>query len=111
MVQFIPVETAPVAELRDAGFIGMNYDKLGDIHCFRVGGVELRHLQLAGTKPFASESTADHFVLYRGPLESVTDDTGRVFERGVRKKVDAATWTMFHEAPYSDHFTCFRCAT
>lgn len=111
MVQWIPVETLPAEELRQAGFVGLNYDKLGDIHCFKVNGIELRQMQLAGIKPQVPADTWDHYVLYLGPLESVVDDRGTTYERGKRTKVDAATWTQFRQAPYEDHFTCFRCAT
>lgn len=111
MVQWIPVETLPAEELAQAGFIGLNYDKLGDIHCFRVNGTELRQLQLAGFKPTTSADEQDHYVLYRGPLEQVTDDRRQIYRRGVRVKVDAATWSLFRQSPYDEHFTCFRCAT
>lgn len=110
MVQWIPVETVPEQELRAEGFVGLNYDKLGDIHCFQVNGVELRQLQLTARKPPSSLNSAEHFVLYRGPHQQVTDEHGRVFERGVRKLVDQSTWQLFHEAPYDSHFTCLRCA-
>lgn len=110
MVQWIPEETVPEHELRAAGFVGLNYDKLGDIHCFQVNGVELRQLQLTGVKPAASKNELEHFVLYRGPHACVTDEAGRVFERGVRKSVDQSIWQLFREPPYQSHFTCFRCA-
>jgi len=110
LVQFIPIDSQPAEELKAAGFVGLTFDKLGDIHCFRVNGIELRQMQLAGIKPLVSESTWDHFVLYRGPLARVTDDQGGVFERGVRQKVDAATWSLFRSAPFDEHFTCLRCA-
>lgn len=110
MVQWIPVETVPEKELRTAGFVALNYDKLGDIHCFQVNGVELRQLQLTAMKPTVSESSSEHFVLYRGPHQRVVDDIGRTFERGVRVSVDQGTWQLFQEAPYESHFTCFRCA-
>ncbi len=31
-------------ELTIAGFIGINYDLIGDIHCFQVNGIELSQL-------------------------------------------------------------------
>lgn len=110
-VREVPVETEPLAELTAAGFVGLSCDKLGDIHCFRVGGVELRELQLTATKPVSGNGAAAYRVLYRGPLARVTDERGRTFERGRRVPVDESTWRLFQEPPFAQHFTCFRCST
>src|SRR5262249_51541085 len=53
LVQAVPVQTEPLDALRRAGFEGLHYEKLGDIHCFRVNGVELRELRLKARKPTA----------------------------------------------------------
>jgi hypothetical protein len=86
--------TVPEHELRAAGFVGLNYDKLGDIHCFQVNGVELRQLQLTGVKPAASKNELEHFVLYRGPHACVTDEAGpslRTRREEVRRSEHMAT--------------------
>jgi catechol 2,3-dioxygenase-like lactoylglutathione lyase family enzyme len=110
MVRRIPVSTEPLNELGEAGFVGLNYDKLGDIHCFSVNGVELRELQLTAVKPAEQTGLDDYVVLYRGPWERITDDRGRTFVRGERTAVDRSTWRLFSQAPYAEHFCCFRCA-
>lgn len=110
MVQAVPLETEPPRELAAAGFVGFLYEKLGDIHCFQVNGVELREMQLTGIKPAVSATETPYAVLYRGPLDSVTDDRGQVYRRGVRAAVDEATWNLLREDPFAEHFTCFHCS-
>jgi hypothetical protein len=51
MVSRVSVQSEPVEAFRRAGFGGLVYEKLGDIHCFSVNGVELRELRLQGRKP------------------------------------------------------------
>jgi hypothetical protein len=109
LVQTIPVATQPLDELQQAGFVGMFYDRLGDIHCFTVNGVELREMQLVGCKPFGTATVADWSVLYRGPMNRLIDEQGRKYPRGERVLVDESTWRLFRREPFSEHFTCFPC--
>jgi catechol 2,3-dioxygenase-like lactoylglutathione lyase family enzyme len=111
VVRRISVETLPLDELSTAGFIGWFYEKLGDIPCFQVEGVELRDMQLTGFKPFEGASADEHFVLYRGPLAQLRWNDDYVFPRGVRVRVDASLWRLFREPPFAEQFTCFHRAT
>lgn len=111
MVRSVPVETEPLRKLRLAGFVGMFYERLGDIHCFSVDGIELRELQLVGFKPFSDIDGATRFVMYRGPLSQLTDDGGRAYHRGYRVAVDTATWQLYRRPPFHDQFVCFPCTT
>jgi hypothetical protein len=112
MVRHIPIATTALDELAAGGFTGLFYERLGDIHSFQAGGVELREMRLIGIKPFDEKSTDEnragtqYFVLYRGPLAQV-NEANRVFPRGKRVWVDAATWRLFREAPFAEQFTCF----
>lgn len=106
LVQQIPLETLALDELSAVGFSGLFYESLGDIHCFRVGGVELREMRLVGTKPFP-DAPGDYFVLYRGPMAKMLADDKREFPRGERVRVDAATWQLFRRPPFAEHFVCF----
>jgi catechol 2,3-dioxygenase-like lactoylglutathione lyase family enzyme len=81
MVQWVPVETEPLEALRRLGFGGLFYEKLGDVHCFQVDGVELREMRLVGYKS-AGASWPTVAVVYKGPFEQVTDEEGTVFRRG-----------------------------
>ncbi|MEO8164655.1 MAG: ArsI/CadI family heavy metal resistance metalloenzyme [Betaproteobacteria bacterium] len=110
MVQHIPLESAPSAELVGAGFVGLWHDKLGDIHCFQLGGVELRELRLSGFKPARSDGARTRTVMYRGPLAHVVDEQGQTFPRGQRVQVGFASWSLLRQAPFADDFTCFACA-
>jgi catechol 2,3-dioxygenase-like lactoylglutathione lyase family enzyme len=108
LVQAIPVETAPLDALRAAGFVGLFYQRLGDIHCFSVNGVELRELQLVGYKPAGPAALDEqHAVMYHGPLARLVDEQGRSFPRGQRVAVDAATWNLLSHPPLAECFTCF----
>jgi hypothetical protein len=107
MVQTVPIQTEPLEQLRRAGFVGLFYQRLGDIHCFAVDGVELRELLLTGVKPMPAAAQQEHCVLYRGPLERLQDDAGRSYPRGQRVTVDAATWQLFQTPPFAELFTCF----
>jgi catechol 2,3-dioxygenase-like lactoylglutathione lyase family enzyme len=89
MVQRVPVETEPLEALRRAGFGGLYYEKLGDIHCFNVNGVELREMRLIGLKP-ADASDGSVAVVYKGPFEQVTDEDGTVFRCGEQVAVSQA---------------------
>jgi catechol 2,3-dioxygenase-like lactoylglutathione lyase family enzyme len=110
LVRRIPVETEPLDELSTAGFTGLNYEKLGDIHCFQAGGVELREMRLTGIKPFRDEAPATHFVLYKGPFTEIATENNQVFPRGERMQVDAATWRLLRQPPFAEHFASFLAA-
>src|SRR5262249_20645283 len=81
LVRHVPVETEPLEALKQAGFGGLFYEKLGDVHCFSVGGVELREMRLVGWKA-AGGAWPGVVVVYKGPLESVTDEDGLTYRRG-----------------------------
>lgn len=107
LVRRIPEATAALEELSAAGFVGLFYERLGDIHCFHVGGVEFREMRLTGIKPCVSEIETDQAVLYKGPLAQVVSGNGQAFPRGVRVNVDSATWQQFRQPPFAEQFTCF----
>src|SRR5688572_8666762 len=48
-------------------------------------------------EPLAGEAS---FVMYRGPLARVKDESGREFPRGRRVAVDGATWRQFRLPPF-----------
>jgi catechol 2,3-dioxygenase-like lactoylglutathione lyase family enzyme len=81
LVERVPVETEALEALRQAGFRDIFYERLADIHCFNVGGIELREMRLSGFKP-AAATTGTCSIMYKGPFEQVEDDDGTVFPRG-----------------------------
>ena len=101
LVQRVPVETEPLAALRAAGFVGAFYEKLGDIHCFSVNGVELREMRLLARKPALASSAV---VLYKGPFAEVEAECGTVLRRGVQTPVPAETAAALRAGPTAEAF-------
>jgi len=89
MVERVPEETEPLEVLLRSGFAGLFYEKLGDIHCFRVNDVELREMRLVGWKPGAA-GTDSAAVVYKGPYAEVADEGGTVYPRGAAVVVSRA---------------------
>jgi catechol 2,3-dioxygenase-like lactoylglutathione lyase family enzyme len=103
-VQRIPVETEPLEALRKAGFGGLFYEKLGDIHCFQVNGVELREMRLVGWKSAGAGSPTVQ-VVYKGPFAQVTDEEGGVYRRGETVAVAPAQAERMRLGPAAGQFT------
>ena len=80
-VERVPLETEPLDLLRQAGFVDVQFEKLGDIHCFQVNGVELRELRLTATKP-ADRDDGVVAIVYKGPFAEIELDEGVVLRRG-----------------------------
>jgi catechol 2,3-dioxygenase-like lactoylglutathione lyase family enzyme len=104
LVQRVPVETEPLEALRRAGFGGLFYEKLGDIHCFQVNGVELREMRIVGWKS-SGDSRATVAVVYKGPFEQVTDEDGTVYRRGEQVVVGRPQAERLRLGPAADQFT------
>jgi SAM-dependent methyltransferase len=104
MVQHVPVETEPLEALRRAGFGGLFYEKLGDVHCFQINGVELREMRIVGWKS-AEASSPPVAVVYKGPFEQVTDEDGTVYHRGEQVVVGWAQAERLRFGPAADQFT------
>jgi catechol 2,3-dioxygenase-like lactoylglutathione lyase family enzyme len=85
-VRHVPLESEPPRLLERAGFVGMRLLKLDAKPCFVRGEAALREMQLEGWKPAAGRGAAQS-ALYKGPFRQVTDDAGRVYERGQRVPV------------------------
>jgi len=103
LVQAIPVWTELQETLTAAGFAGLSFEKLGDIHCFRINGVELREARLLGWKPEAA-GTVVGSVLYKGPFVQVEDDDGAIYPQGERVPVTARAWQVLRSGPVADQF-------
>jgi catechol 2,3-dioxygenase-like lactoylglutathione lyase family enzyme len=104
LVQRVPVETEPLEALGRAGFGGLFYEKLGDVHCFHVNGVELREMRLHGRKPPGDNGSSPVTVLYKGPFEEVADEAGTVYPRGVAVRVSAAQAGLLRRGPAAEQF-------
>lgn len=89
----------------DAGFYGVELVKFDDQPWQTVEGIEFRSVTIQAFKgkqgPCFERNQA---VIYKGPFESVTDDDGHQFHRGVREAVCDKTFRLLQQAPYTGSF-------
>jgi catechol 2,3-dioxygenase-like lactoylglutathione lyase family enzyme len=104
LVRRVPTWDDVASALSRAGFSGVFFEKLGDIHCFRVNGVELRETQLSAWRPAEADSSPTQFVLYKGPFERITDEDGAVYPRGERVAVIARVAERLKHGPAGGQF-------
>ena len=102
LVRRVPVETEPLDLLNRAGFVGLFFENLGDIHCFQVNGVELRELRLHGWKPRTNREPSA--VMYKGPLDAVTSECGTTFRRGEIVTLSGDSVARLRSGPSGDQF-------
>ncbi len=109
LVQRVPAWNELVETLSQAGFCGVFFEKLGDIHCFGVDGIELREARLIARRTDdAGGELVD--VLYKGPFEQVIDDQGNVYPRGERVTVPAGTRQFLQCSEMAGQFLFFSAA-
>jgi catechol 2,3-dioxygenase-like lactoylglutathione lyase family enzyme len=104
VVQQVPLETDALEWLERAGFRDHFFERLGDIHCFGVGGVELREMRLTAVKPPPGAEEWSCPVMYKGPFGEVIDDDGTVFRRGERTLVRASQAERLRRGPAAEQF-------
>lgn len=85
-VQFVPVESDVVGQLRAAGFQGIRMLKFDAKPCFVREGIPMRETQIEAWKPGVNTESLVS-VLYKGPFAEIRDDEGNVFRRGEWVKV------------------------
>ena len=103
MVERVPLETEPLELLRQSGFVDVNYEKLGDIHCFQVDGVELRELQLTAIKP-GDRHEGLVTVIYKGPYSEIELDDGLVLKRGETVSISKTVADRLRSGPAAEAF-------
>ena len=84
----LPTHGEPVERFQAVGFVAMQFVKLTEEPWFRREEVELREAKVIGWKPQAA-SKESRRVVYKGPFEQVTDESGTVYPRG---EVVAVGW-------------------
>jgi len=102
MVSRVPVQTFPIDELTNAGFVGLQITKYSDKAWFEHDGVELREVKIVGFQPEAS--TGKRRVLYKGPFAEAVDEFGTVYPRGQRVEVNEAVWELLRRGAVADNF-------
>jgi hypothetical protein len=94
LVQRVPTETGPLAELLAAGFVNAQVTKLSESAVFTHGQAEMREIKLTASKPLAPSAApnAEPVVTYTGPFAEAVDDTGQVYRRGAPVSISARQW-------------------
>jgi catechol 2,3-dioxygenase-like lactoylglutathione lyase family enzyme len=105
-IEVVPIEHEPMDRLTEAGFVGVFFEQLGDIICFKVEGVQLRKMRLRGTNP-APSGTGAFAVCYRGPFDWVELDEGPVLRRGETVNVPEALWRLLKAGPAASQLTFY----
>lgn len=102
-VEHTPLDTELVNELEAAGFVGIQYAKFGASPCFHYSSVEMRETKLLAYQPGSAEQ-ATCLAIYKGPFRESRDDSGRVFRRGERVRIDAATRDLLKRSSAAEQF-------
>jgi hypothetical protein len=102
MVSRVPVETVPLAELAQAGFVGLQITRYSDKPWFVHDGVGLREVKLIAWQPGAAGQKRR--VLYKGPFAKAIDEAGTEYPRGERIEVSEATWDLLRRGAAAEQF-------
>lgn len=98
-------ESAFLDAFANVGFIGLEMPVLQATPWQTVEGIEFRSATVIAYKgedaPCYEHNEA---VIYRGPYQQVTDDTGHTFQRGERTAVCRKTFNMMTSEPYGNDF-------
>jgi catechol 2,3-dioxygenase-like lactoylglutathione lyase family enzyme len=103
LVKHAPMAEEVVAWLREAGFVSLYLQKLGERHHFEHEGVRMREVMVVGWKPPVADGGAT--VVYRGPFTRAIDDAGNEYVMGARVRVDGATAARLRRGLMADLFT------
>jgi hypothetical protein len=105
VVQVVPLLADVVALLGQTGFINVQLVKYGGSPCFVQQGAELRETRLeAFTRGQTNTEEEMVRVVYKGPLNQLTDDGGTIFERGKPTLVPAPVWQQLAASTMSESF-------
>jgi catechol 2,3-dioxygenase-like lactoylglutathione lyase family enzyme len=102
LVRHAPLVEELMTSLREAGFVGLYVQKLGERNNFEHDGVRMREVMIVGWRPPVAESPA--LVVYKGPFARVVDDAGREFRAGERVEVDGETAAALRRGLLAEQF-------
>lgn len=102
-VKSVPLRTDLMAALEEIGFVDLRLTTFRSGACFEHEGMPLRETQIAARRPTpcSSESCS---VVYKGPFQTVTDDEGHVWRRGIATSISTSRWKSLQELPIADMF-------
>ena len=87
---------------RDAGFQGLEIVQRQAEPWQLIDGIEFRSVTVRAYRGAGGPCLERHqAVIYKGPFQSVRDDDGHVFERGLRTAVCDKTFNLLKTGPYA----------
>jgi catechol 2,3-dioxygenase-like lactoylglutathione lyase family enzyme len=105
MVSRVPVQSRPLLELAEAGFVGLHITRYSDQAWFKHDGAELREVKVLAWQPGGAGATRR--VLYKGPFAKAVDEAGAEYPRGQRVEVSEATWDLLRRGAAAEQFLFF----
>lgn len=102
-VRVIPLEDDVLSAVQTRGFHRLEMAKFRSDPCFTHDGVQMRELLLTAVKP-AEPNGRTVSLLYRGPFQQLTDDSGVTFMRGRRTEVPLVIAEALQSGPMRDAF-------
>lgn len=105
-VKRVPIESEPLRELAEAGFVSLQITKLAGKPVFEHGAVEMREIKVTARNPAVPEPTEAAYpvVVYKGPFAETTDDTGTTYLRGRRTTVSWQQWEQLAQSAAARQF-------
>ncbi len=90
--------------LEEAGFYGIDIEKLDAKPWQKVEGIEYRSMTIIAYKGKEGPCyDKNHAVIYKGPFKEVLDDDGHKLLRGARMAVCEKTFEILTKEPYQKH--------
>jgi catechol 2,3-dioxygenase-like lactoylglutathione lyase family enzyme len=105
VVKHVPVRSALLQAVHDAGFEQVALTKFGSNPCFTLGDAELRETMIEARTRASDGCEGWIDIVYKGPFVSIQDDEGHVFPRGERVSICNATWKAMETAGVASQFT------
>jgi catechol 2,3-dioxygenase-like lactoylglutathione lyase family enzyme len=104
LVQRVPAVSEILDDFVRAGFAGMYFEKLGAITCLQIEGSDLREMRLSARRPGPPTGAPRHRVIYKGPLQQVTDESGTIYPRGTMVLVTEQARQLLERCPAAGQF-------
>ncbi len=103
-VERVPSSREVADALMTAGFVDIRFEKLSEKAYFTFAGVRMREFALVARKPGFRPAAASHQVVYLGPMASVSDDAGNVFQRGALTSLNVHDWQLLQNGTSAAQF-------
>ena len=104
-VKHVPVRTALLQKLADAGFVDCRLTTFRSGACFQSNGTPLRETKIVAVKPGGSRESRTTDLVYRGPFAEIKDDYGTIWRRGEQQSVSSVRWEELKKAGFEASFT------